>query len=580
MLKKQYFKTSKKKRLSAALIIIFCLAAALLCAAAAINARLDAFTAVQQESAGFSAAVCAGDEVKYFPFSFSASKGSVSKGQSVKILAADGKWLKVIFQNGERLQTGFMEADGVSGIENSFIKASGITLDCGNLTAQAGATVQVAASLYPKNSNEPVVWSSSDESIATVDNGKITLHKNGSCTITAGTESCSESIEITSVDMSGDLSFKKTEYTLDLGRSADLLGELSRADSGIEFETSDPQVIEANGGKIRAKSAGAAIITAKLGALQASCRVYVKNANQNAAKPLDLVNAYGNINNYHPSVYYFENGWNGYKYWCAYTPYKNSDDYWENPHIQVSNDLKHWSVPKGFCNPLEPVPENYEPHNIYNSDTQLVYNTDTKKLECWWRFYDRPGKRTVLRRKTTSNGVDWSKAEDMLAGELYKYDFLSPAIIYENGKYRMWSVNQNTNHSLDYRESTNGKSWSEIRSIDIKYDNKSLANWHIGLIHTEKGYEALISAYDPKSKEKYRNMDLYYVYSADNITYTPARKILSPSDSPSSFDNMGIYRSCLLWADGEYHMFYSALKKGTGPSGIGLISGKDVFTMS
>lgn len=51
------------------------------------------------------------------------------------------------------------------------------------------------------------------------------------------------------------------------------------------------------------------------------------------------------------------------------------------------------------------------------------------------------------RRSTLSN------SEEMLSGELYKYDFLSPAIIYENGTYKMWAINQNTGHSLDYRES-------------------------------------------------------------------------------------------------------------------------------
>ena len=36
-------------------------------------------------------------------------------------------------------------------------------------------------------------------------------------------------------------------------------------------------------------------------------------------------------------------------------------------------------------NPLEAVPDDYEYGISYNSDTELVYNSDTDTLECWWR---------------------------------------------------------------------------------------------------------------------------------------------------------------------------------------------------
>lgn len=168
----------------------------------------------------------------------------------------------------------------------------------------------------------------------------------------------------------------------------------------------------------------------------------------------------------------------------------------------------------------------------------------------------------------------------MLTGEIGKCDFLSPALIYENGVYKMWSVDQNAGHALDYRESKDGKNWKKIRSIKINYSSKKLKNWHVDVIHTAKGYEALISAYDPKSKEKYRHMDLYYVFSADNIHYSDAQKIFAHSDAPNAFDNMGLYRSSLLYANGRYYMFYSALNKEIGPAGIGLVSGKDIYSMS
>ena len=167
----------------------------------------------------------------------------------------------------------------------------------------------------------------------------------------------------------------------------------------------------------------------------------------------------------------------------------------------------------------------------------------------------------------------------MLYGELHVYDFLSPAIVYENGTYKMWAINQNTDHSLDYRESTDGKHWSEIRQIQITYDDKELANWHLDVIHTTKGYEAVISSYYPKVNER-THMDLYYTYSTDNVHYTKAEKVFTPSRGTSNWDNRGLYRCSLLYADGKYYLFYSGLNEKTGPSGLGLISGKDVYTMS
>lgn len=70
----------------------------------------------------------------------------------------------------------------------------------------------------------------------------------------------------------------------------------------------------------------------------------------------------------------------------------------------------------------------------------------------------------------------------------------------------------------------------------------------------------MISAYYPKENDR-THMDLYYSYSQDNINYTTAEKIFSPSSSSNAFDNRGLYRSSFLYANGRYYMFYSALNK-------------------
>ena len=54
----------------------------------------------------------------------------------------------------------------------------------------------------------------------------------------------------------------------------------------------------------------------------------------------------------HPSIVSFDDEWNGYKYWMAYTPYPEANGEEENPCIAVSNDLYKWETPVGMVNPI------------------------------------------------------------------------------------------------------------------------------------------------------------------------------------------------------------------------------------
>ena len=571
----------KKKNLGRAAAIITAVLIISCCTALiAVAVNLHQYKLIQCENQICETALIGKDErVNQIPFLISASAGSAKKDQPVKIMAEKSGWMRIMFNDGGKLHTGFIKSDSVYNRLSDSVKAQSIEIDTNEITAKAGESISVDAKLFPVTSTEKISWSSSDENIAKVEDGKITVLAAGSAVITAKTENCSQSINLVSIENDPEFEFTKHSFTVDLNGTIDLKKSLKTKCGGVEWKSSDSNIVSVDNGVIKAAGKGAAVITAKISGASASCRIYIKNANTNASSPLILNNAYGDIFNYHPSVLYFEKGFGGYKYWCAYTPYKGNDDYWENPHIEVSNNLKEWSAPKGFKNPLEPVPDNYEHGQVYNSDTELVYNSKTKLLECWWRFYDRPNKRTVLKRKTTKDGVHWSNSEEMLTGEIGKYDFLSPSIIYEDGVYKMWAINQNTDYSLDYRESSDGKHWGSLRHIKITYSDKKLANWHLDVIHTAKGYEALISAYYPEENDR-SHMNLYYTCSQDNINYPTAEKLFSPSSSSKAFDNRGLYRSSLLYANGKYYMFYSALNKKTGPSGIGLISGGDVYSMS
>lgn len=65
------------------------------------------------------------------------------------------------------------------------IPATGIELSSNSLTFDGSETKTLVVTVYPSNSTDVVVWSSSDSSVATVSNGIVTSKGNGSAIITA-----------------------------------------------------------------------------------------------------------------------------------------------------------------------------------------------------------------------------------------------------------------------------------------------------------------------------------------------------------------------------------------------------------
>ncbi len=259
----------------------------------------------------------------------------------------------------------------------------------------------------------------------------------------------------------------------------------------------------------------------------------------------------------HPKVLYFADKWNGFKYWMSYTPLPNEDN--ENPCIAVSNDMVNWGVPDGLENPLAFKPSG----GGYNSDSHLVYRGDTNTLECWYREIVQGANTETYYRRTSTDGVNWTPAEQTFQSTGSITANLSPAILYEDGKYKMWTfANSPTFH---YYESTDGISWGEPRSITIAGGNW----WHGDVIHTSKGYELLL----------YVNSGgvLYYTKSADNITFDTPIEILQPTGSEADWDGENLYRSSFIVQNGYYYVFYSGRNTGTPFEWhIGLTRGKNI----
>ena len=303
--------------------------------------------------------------------------------------------------------------------------------------------------------------------------------------------------------------------------------------------------------------------------------IIIAPKNYNSKFKLTVIGPYGDNQSYHPKLLSFEKKWNGYKYWMSYTPYPKGDDLKENPCITVSNDLIHWTTPNGLINPLDD-PKDKEKAKVYNSDAHLVYNNDKNELEIYWRYTNNKGKKMFSKifRRTSKDGINWTNKELVYTAEdRSKEDIISPAIIYENGIYKMWYVV--SEGKVNYTESKDGLNWFDEKSINIKYE-KNLKTWHLDVIKTEKGYEMLVVAFT--KWEKRNDMSLYYTNSKDGITWDTAKKIMDPAVKEKVWDNKGIYRSTFIYEDGMYYVIYGGTSRKNN-HGLGLVYGRDILNL-
>lgn len=86
----------------------------------------------------------------------------------------------------------------------------------------------------------------------------------------------------------------------------------------------------------------------------------------------------------HPKEIYIPEGFRGYKYWMAGTPFPNGQDVYENPNIWVSKDGQNWVILPGFTNPIQPTPP-----TDYYADTHLMYTNGV--MYCYYRYFTRTG---------------------------------------------------------------------------------------------------------------------------------------------------------------------------------------------
>lgn len=151
---------------------------------------------------------------------------------------------------------------------SSTVNPTSVSLNYSSVTISKGSTKSLSATVSPSNAtNKSVTWSSSNTSIASVSNGKITANGLGTATITAKASNGKTAVcrvTVTGVTINGTY-YANSYYTSPCVGDIHYLSATSYPSSSkFTWSSSNPNVVSiTSSGKMTAKAAGTATITAR-----------------------------------------------------------------------------------------------------------------------------------------------------------------------------------------------------------------------------------------------------------------------------------------------------------------------------
>lgn len=155
--------------------------------------------------------------------------------------------------------------------EYSYTKVDSVSLNTTYTTLNVEDTLKLNATVSPSNAeNKEVVWSSSDETIATVDSdGNVKGIKDGVATITVTTKDQDKSaictVNVVSNRVTG-ITLSKDSYTLELDQTLVIIPKIAPStakNTNYTVTSSDSNVVAVEGNVARAKATGEATLTFK-----------------------------------------------------------------------------------------------------------------------------------------------------------------------------------------------------------------------------------------------------------------------------------------------------------------------------
>ncbi len=167
-------------------------------------------------------------------------------------------------------------------VEKPFVAVTSVTLDRTTLELTEGDEATLTATVKPDDATDKTVtWSSSNTSVATVKDGKVTAVKAGTATITAkaGEKSATCTVTVTKATVAvTSITLDKTSLSLKVNEEQTLTATVkpdNATDKTVTWSSSNTSVATVTGGKVKGVKVGTATITAKAGEKSATCQVTV-----------------------------------------------------------------------------------------------------------------------------------------------------------------------------------------------------------------------------------------------------------------------------------------------------------------
>lgn len=216
------------------------------------------------------------------------SQQTLADGDSVVVHYVDDYSYEVA--DWDRLGGTGYPAQSVSTYHNAWLKAvDKVTLSESELVLTLGETesADLTATVTPADAvYDTLTWASSDESVATVSNGKVTAVAAGTADITATagdiTGTCKVTVKEPDTVLAESVTLNKSELGLAVGESekltATVLPENTTDKSVVWTSSKDSVATVSSDGTVTAVSVGDAVITATCGAKSDECTVSVTAA--------------------------------------------------------------------------------------------------------------------------------------------------------------------------------------------------------------------------------------------------------------------------------------------------------------
>lgn len=170
-----------------------------------------------------------------------------------------------------------IKATAVITVKGKTVKATSIKLSKTSVVLKPKTSTTLKATISPsKATNKSVEWISSNPKVATVKNGKIVAKSVGTTTITVKTKDGSNLKASCKVTVA-NIKLNKTKATLKKGKSLSLKAIVSGKSKKVTWKSSNSKIATVSKtGKVTAKKAGAATITAKANGVTATFKITVK----------------------------------------------------------------------------------------------------------------------------------------------------------------------------------------------------------------------------------------------------------------------------------------------------------------